>query len=183
MVSVILYSSSQTNKCSNDYFSQELDTTASSSLLLQIVKMAAFVFKIFWLNLKWRHIVHLHLLYLNCLIWQNKTQECKKGTIETCQTFISSLSACCRFVGTLTWRLRERRRLLSKCPRLASSLPRKSPSTALPPMVPYSTQRPSVAKQLTFCSQLHPPMQSSMMSAPLPVKLQWSYFTMSGDIL
>lgn len=74
---------------------------------------------------------------------------------------------------SLTWRLRERSRLLSKWPRLASSLPRRSPSTVLPPMVPYSTHRPSKAKQLTFCSQFCPPMQSRMMSTPFPVEPQW----------
>lgn len=72
-------------------------------------------------------------------------------------------------VWSLTWRLRERRRLLSKWHRLDSSLPSRSPSIALPPMVPYSTHLPSVAKQLTFCSQLRPPMLSRMMVAPLPV--------------
>lgn len=74
--------------------------------------------------------------------------------------------------SALYWRLRERRRLVSKWPRLESSLPSRSPSTVLPPIVPYSTHLPSVAKELTFCSQLRPPMQSRMTFAPLPVKLQ-----------
>lgn len=58
---------------------------------------------------------------------------------------------------------------------MESSLPSSSPPTAFPPMVPYSTHRPSVAKQLTFCSQLRLPMQSRMTFAPLPVKVQNHY--------
>lgn len=110
---------------------------------------------------------------------ENQTHKCST-VVFSCdlshhthtQGWLKTQLVCCFSLSWfLTWRLRDRRRLLSKWPRLESSLPSRSPSTALPPMVPYSTHLPSVANELTFCSQLGPPMQSRMTSAPLPVKL------------
>lgn len=107
----------------------------------------------------------------SCLILATRPRRGKQHWQESAQRWRNTAVVSLLF-SILTCRLRERRRLVSKWPRLDSSLPSRSPSTALPPMVPYSTHLPSMAKELTFDSQLRPPMQSRITFAPLPVKLE-----------
>lgn len=81
----------------------------------------------------WEHSV-CESLYQVCFVLRKEKRsegtQLKDGNWKNTQTHspIWQLS--------LTWWLRERRRLASKWPRLDSSLPRRSPSTVLPPMVP-----------------------------------------------
>lgn len=51
------------------------------------------------------------------------------------------------------------------------------PVTSPPPRRPYSTQRPSTARLLTFCSQNELPIQSKMTFAPFPKRIKDHYYT------
>uniref|UniRef100_H2Y0D4 Uncharacterized protein n=1 Tax=Ciona intestinalis TaxID=7719 RepID=H2Y0D4_CIOIN len=53
--------------------------------------------------------------------------------------------------------------------RFLRTVPSIGPLTFGPPNNPYTTQRPSTARQAAFCSQYEPPTQSNMTLTPFPL--------------